>query len=68
MHKVVISINGGNVEAIHSDIPDVVVEVFDWDNIRSEREDMEEAEANVYLESREDDYNYMIATLPQILR
>jgi len=67
MHKVVISINGGNIQAIHSDIPDVVVEVFDWDNIRSEREDMEEAEADVYLESREDDYNHMIATLPQIL-
>lgn len=67
MPKIVISINGGNVEAIHSDIPDVVVEVFDWDNIRSEREDMETTEADVYLESREDDYNHMIGTLPQIL-
>lgn len=66
MAKVIISISGGNLQAVHSDIPDVDVEVFDWDNIRAEREDMDEDQADTYLESREDEYNQAISSLQEI--
>jgi len=67
MAKVIISISGGNLQAVHSDIPGVDVEVFDWDNIRSEREDMDEDQADTFLESREDEYNQAISSLQEIV-
>lgn len=66
MAKVIISINGGNVQAVHSDIRDIDVAVFDWDNIRAEREDMDEEQANTFLERREAEYNQAISSLQEI--
>ena len=66
MSKVIISISGGCLQDVHSDVPNIEVEIFDWDNIKAEREDMEEEEANTHLESREDDYNQAITGLTSL--
>jgi len=66
MAKIVISISGGCLQAVHTDIPDAQVQVFDWDNISAEREDMDETEVDTFMESWEDDYNQAIASMQEI--
>lgn len=74
MAKIIISISGGVCQAVHSDDPNIEVEIYDWDNIRSEFEgdteaglpmDMEEAHA-AYIAKEQQDYDLAILDMEQI--
>jgi len=49
MPKVIIEVEGGCITEIHSDDPDLVVDIYDWDNIKQGDMTDEEIEA---MESR----------------
>jgi len=47
MAKIVISVEGGLVNSVHSDDPKVDVEVVDWDNLKETLEDSELTQAEL---------------------
>jgi len=60
-NKVVIVIEGGVIQSVHSDDSDLEVEVVDWDNIKEMNSDLS------YLVDMQDEVNEKLTELTEIL-
>ena len=57
--QVVITVQGGVVQSVHSDDPDIEVEVVDWDNIKEMTPDLD-------LAGKENEVNEKLAGFTEV--